>query len=52
MGTEWVMPGVTEDYSEYGMGHAWCYRGLQWVQNGHAWCNLGLQWVQNGSCLV
>ena len=29
VGREWVMPSVTEDCSGYGMGHAWCYRGLQ-----------------------
>ena len=29
MGMECVIPGVTEDCSEYGIGHAWCYQELQ-----------------------
>ena len=49
MGTEWVMPGVTKDCSGYGMVHAWCYLGLQWVRNGSCLVlpriAVGMEWV-------
>ena len=52
MGKEWVMPVFTEDCCGYGMSHAWCYRGLQWVRNGSCLVlpriAVGKEWVMPG----
>ena len=52
VGKEWVMPGVAEDCSGYGMGHVGVTKICSGYGMGHAWCNQDLQWVWNGSCLV
>ena len=46
------MPGVNEDCSGYRVGHAWCYRELQWVRNGSCLVlpriAVGREWVMPG----
>ena len=50
VGTERVMPGVTEDCSGQGISHALCYQGLQWVLNVSYLVLLriavGMKWVR------